>query len=249
MAFREIVLHCSRTEIVDRQYGPSGEPQPNEARLMLASIDELRSGSDRFEAQLDADERTRAERFRFESDRERFLLGHGFLRETMATALDLAPSAIRYRRGPHGKPFLEGHSACFNFSDTKDAVLVGFTDGVDIGIDLETMTRRVDHDAVAGHYFTEEEVAVLQALDGDPRKRRFLELWTRKEAVLKASGVGIMEDLKEMRVLDGSNSMRASHPEFVSMAAGAYHVRTFLIGDAHIASVAAPVPLGVTWLR
>jgi phosphopantetheinyl transferase len=249
MAFREIVLHCNRTELIDRQAGKLDQPRTSEARLWLASIAELRTRSDEFAALLDPDERARAERFRFDADRERFVLGHGFLRETLATALELAPSEIRYGRGTHGKPFIEGHSAGFNFSDTKDSVLVGFTKGVDIGIDLETMNRRVDHDAVAGHYFTEEEVAILQALDGYPRKRRFLELWTRKEAVLKASGVGIMEDLKEMRVLDGSNSMRASHPEFVNMAAGAYHVRTFLIGEAYIVSLAAPVPLDVTWIR
>jgi 4'-phosphopantetheinyl transferase len=249
MAFLEIVLHCSRTELVNRQAGKSDHPRTSEAKLWLATIAELRTRSDDYADLLDPDERARAERFRFDADRERFVLGHGFLRETLATALELEPSEIRYGRGTHGKPFIEGHSVRFNFSDTKDSVLVGFTKGVDIGIDLETMTRRVDHDAVAGHYFTGEEVAILQALDEHARKRRFLEFWTRKEAVLKASGVGIMEDLKEMRVLDGSNSMRASHPELVNMAAGAYHVRTFLIGDAHIVSLAAPEPLDVTWIR
>ncbi|MBK8226300.1 MAG: 4'-phosphopantetheinyl transferase superfamily protein [Flavobacteriales bacterium] len=249
MASLEIMLHCSRTERMDRQAGKPDQPRTGEAKLWLASIAELRAASDRYKALLDPDERIRAERFRFEADRERFVLGHGFLRETLAAAMGIAPSEIRYGRSTHGKPFIEGHSARFNFSDTKDAVLVGFTERADLGIDLETMTRRVDHDAVAGHYFTEEEVVALQVLDGPARKRRFLELWTRKEAVLKASGVGIMEDLKEMRVEDGSNSMRASHPEFVSMAASAYHVRTFLIGDAHIVSLAAPVPLDAIWLR
>ncbi|MBK6774278.1 MAG: 4-phosphopantetheinyl transferase family protein, partial [Flavobacteriales bacterium] len=56
------------------------------------------------------------------------------------------------------------------------------------------MSRRVDHLSVAEHYFTPEEIAVIaSSADG---KRQFLDFWTRKEAVLKASGVGIMDDLK-----------------------------------------------------
>ena len=127
MAFLEIVLHCSRTELINRQAGKSDHPRTSEARLWLATIAELRTRSDDYADLLDPDERARAERFRFDADRERFVLGHGFLRETLATALELEPSEIRYGRGTHGKPFIEGHSVRFNFSDTKDSVLVGFT--------------------------------------------------------------------------------------------------------------------------
>jgi 4'-phosphopantetheinyl transferase len=124
----------------------------------------------------------------------------------------------------------------FNLSDTKDAVLVAVAHQP-IGADVETLDRRTDHDRVADHYFTPGEVAdIRKATDG---KHRFLELWTRKESVLKASGVGIMDDLQHLEVHLPVNRMTISHPEFVRMAAAEYHVRTFTGGSKHVVSLAS----------
>ncbi len=132
--------------------------------LHFATLAQLRPRAEEFNNLLDPVEQDRAERFRFAHDRERFVLGHGFLRSILGSYLRRDGSLIRLARGPFGKPYLERKDLHFNFSDTKDAILVAFATGHDIGADIETMAREVDHAAVSEHYFTAPEVrAILEA--------------------------------------------------------------------------------------
>lgn len=243
-----LTLNCGPVERIawpSALGGPTtGRPT---VRLWVASLRGLRPAMERFRAALDESELERAGRFRFEEDRERFIAGHGMMREVLGGALSADPASLRFERGPHGKPFLPGAGLRFSFSDTKDAVLVAISPDMEIGVDLETFSRRVDHDAVAGHYFTGDEVRSLSGLAEPERKRGFLELWTRKEAVLKATGVGIMEDLRNLSVLGPTSRMRITHPELLRMAEPLYQVRSWIIGDLHIASLAAPRAQPVEW--
>lgn len=228
---RELVVHCTGPEpLVDRD-GADG------VQLTFASIEGLLPRLAELEALLDDEERAKAARFRFEHDRERYIVGHAMMREVIARHLDAEPRELRFARAEFGKPYVQGSRLGFNFSDTKDAVLLAVSADHEIGIDVETMSRTVDHRAVSEHYFTTEEVADINAADDD--KRRFLELWTRKEAVLKASGVGIMEDLRVLRVDAPRNTMRIAHEEFLRLAASEYHVRTWHLGEGHIISLAS----------
>jgi 4'-phosphopantetheinyl transferase len=189
---------------------------------------------------LDTGERARAERFLHEVDRERYIFGHGLLRVLLGRYLNRPPGSIMLQRGEFGKPFLAGHPIHFNLSDTKDAVLLAVATEP-IGADIETMDRRTDHKSVAGHFFTPREVgSIAGTADG---KRRFLELWTRKEAVLKASGVGIMDDLHSLEVGEAHNTMTIVHPDFVRLAAPEYFVRTIHVGAEHVVSVASASPI------
>ncbi len=239
MEGRVLTVHCSTPE--NAVWGPTAPTEPpaeGSVHLWFAQLAQLQHHLSHYHELLDPVEMERAERFRFRQDRERFILGHGVLRELLGRYLNRDGSLIRFARGPFGKPYLERKKLQFNFSDTKDALLIGFTTGQEIGVDIETMARDVDHTAVSEHYFTTHEIAdIRKAADG---KRRFLELWTRKEAVLKASGVGIMEDLRVLRVDDAHNVMTIEHESFVKMAATEYHVRTWHVGGDHIVSLALP---------
>lgn len=250
MESRELRLSCAATDRVDWPRPGEGDARYDaDARLVAATLSELRGLRQQFESILDEEEKDRAARFRFEPDRERFILGHGMLREILGRVLKMDPATLRFSRGAYGKPVALGGDLHFNFSDTKDAVLVGLSTAGELGVDLETMERRVDHVAVADHYFTTNEVAVLNGGEGDQRKRRFLELWTRKEAVLKACGIGLMDDLKELSVLDGHNALRITHPGFMHVAAPAYHLRTWQLGDSHLVSLATAAHANVVLAR
>lgn len=238
---RALIVHCA---------GPSEavisttEPLAGDDQLAIwtASLSDLRPSATSYLPTLDRQEHERMERFRFDADRERFLLGHGLLRALLGRYLHTPPERIRFKRGRFGKPYIEGSAIDFNLSDTKDAVAIAIGRRQDIGVDIETMSRKVDHEAVGQHYFTNEEVdAIQRARDG---KRQFLEFWTRKEAVLKASGVGIMDDLRVLRVDEPVNRMTISHEAFIDMAAPAYHVRTWHVGPSRIVSLASARELG-----
>ncbi|MBK7087058.1 MAG: 4'-phosphopantetheinyl transferase superfamily protein [Flavobacteriales bacterium] len=156
--------------------------EKNAVHLWFATLEELVPQASVLEALLDDEEIARADRFRFAPDRERFVLGHGLLRSLLGRYLNADGAALRIQRGPFGKPFLDDTELRFNLSDTKDALVLAVAWDHELGVDIETMTRRADHEAVAHHYFTPDEVARIQAAGSDElvAKRCFLVTWTRK---------------------------------------------------------------------
>jgi 4'-phosphopantetheinyl transferase len=238
---RPLVVHCHPTAVlpVSARIEPGNLPSGT-VHLWFATLDALRPRMEALRELLDPVEQERMARFRFEHDRERFVLGHGWLRELLGVYLKRDGSLVRIARGPFGKPYLERKDLRFNMSDTKDAILIGFASGLEIGVDIETMARTVDHGAVSKHYFTPAEIRVIESA-GDQARKRFLEFWTRKEAVLKASGVGIMEDLRVLRVDGEVNNVMIDHEAFGRMAAPEYHVHTWSAESGHLISLAIPV--------
>lgn len=235
---RPLTIHCEGPSVIAREVHVRSAPATERIDIWIATLAELRSNAAQYRTWLDPSEVDRMQRFRFDEDRERFLLGHGYLRWIMGQYLGYPPHAIPFERGAYGKPFISGSDLRFNLSDTKDAVAVACSPTLDLGVDIETISRRVDHEAVSQHYFTPEEIDDMAAAK-EP-KRRFLEFWTRKEAVLKASGVGIMDDLRVLRVDGKTNELIIRHQAFKDMAASAYHVHTWHWGSDHIISLALP---------
>ncbi len=239
MEGRRLTLYCSDTEVARWSSPAAVHASPEHVQLWFAELSDHLAQLDQLRELLDKEEVARAERFRFEHDRQRFIIGHGLLRQVLAQRLNARPSDIRFSRGAHGKPYIPEAGFHFNFSDTKDAILIAVCHGAELGVDVETMARTVDHMAVGEHYFTPEEVADIH--DTSDPKRRFLELWTRKEAVLKASGVGIMDDLKVLRVNTPEQIVEPAHEQFRRMAADQYHLRTWSLGSDHIISLATSI--------
>ena len=263
---RTLVLHCT-TIATPQRTAIVGASAADHVLVHFATVADLLPRILDLSALLDKHEQDRAERFVHAIDRERYVLGHGYLREVLGSATGHAPEAITFQRGRFGKPTIDGSALHFNFSDTKDAVLVGIAHH-ELGVDIETMARRVDHERVAQHYFTPEEIAAIQeagaragagagalSVRAQSRtgaaalgaKRMFLDFWTRKEAVLKASGVGIMDDLRALRVDARRNEVRIAHDDFVRMAAPEYHVRSFAIGEEHLVSLATAMPSALSF--
>ncbi|MCB0766345.1 MAG: 4'-phosphopantetheinyl transferase superfamily protein [Flavobacteriales bacterium] len=241
MATRSLLIHCMETDTREVLRVEPPLLAPNACLVHFATVNELRPRYEMLRALLDDEERARAQRFKFAVDRERFELGHGWMRELLAHYTGVPGKHITFVRGRFGKPSLSRKDLCFNLSDTKDAVALAVCSTMELGLDLETMERRVDHEAVSAHYFTPEEQALI-GHSNEP-KRTFLEFWTRKEAVLKASGVGIMDDLRSLRVDEALNKLTIQHTEFMAMAAPEYHVRTWRMQGYHLISVATPRPL------
>ena len=237
---RSLELHCEGPVLLSPADAlPLTAPSDGRVHAWYAPLDRLDPFRSAWVEHLDPNERDRAERFRFARDRRRFELAHGLLRTILGHYLGRPPRSLAFERGPHGKPALTTGGLEFNLSDTKDAVLVGISSGQAIGADIETSDREVDHLAVGDHYFIPDEMEAIRAA-GEGSKERFLLYWTRKEAILKASGVGIMEDLRSLRVDLPFHSARITHPEFMRMAAPGYHVMSLQASPTHVISLAMP---------
>ncbi|WP_426661866.1 4'-phosphopantetheinyl transferase family protein [Rhodanobacter aciditrophus] len=112
----------------------------------------------------------------------------------LAAYLGIAPAEVRLVTGEHGRPALDpclGDALDFNWSHSGEQALVALARGIAPGIDLEQRRTRANALEIAQRFFTAEEAAWLGTLDEAARRAAFLELWTAREAVLKALGRGL----------------------------------------------------------
>nr|HRC87001.1 4'-phosphopantetheinyl transferase [Thermoanaerobaculia bacterium] len=117
---------------------------------------------------LDPEEQTRADRYRFDVHRRRFIVGRGFQRVVLGAYLGLAPERIRYDFGPKGKPALADGSGRgglqFNLSNSEELALLGITRNQELGVDVEHLRPLSDLEALAERFFSRRESEVLLAL-------------------------------------------------------------------------------------
>lgn len=140
---------------------------------------------------LGNDERARASRYPREGDRRRFTVARGLLRTIVASYLGLAPSALQFAHGSHGKPVLVGPDLTFNLSHSGEVALFAIARGRRVGIDVEHVRADVAVESLARRFFSGHEVAMLESLERRRRPAAFYRAWTSKEAYLKARGVGL----------------------------------------------------------
>ena len=165
---------------------------PGEIHLWRASLDDpvRLSGA---EAVLSRDELFRAGRFARVRDRERFISAHGALRMVLGLYLASDPQSLEFRTGPMGKPALVQTftDLRFNLSHSGDLALIAVTRGREVGVDVERVHRDIEFDPIVEHYFDPTEAWDLRTAPPHERVGKFFDLWTRKEACVKAEGSGL----------------------------------------------------------
>lgn len=142
---------------------------------------------------LSDDERARADRFHDAKARIAYIGARSWLRRVLALYTPIPPLQIRFAETAFGKPFLANggpdHPIDFNVSHSAELVIVAVTAGMAIGVDIERI-RPISAELVVG-CLAPREYASLSALAPALREESFIRCWTRKEACLKAIGVGL----------------------------------------------------------
>jgi 4'-phosphopantetheinyl transferase len=153
---------------------------------------------------LSEDERARHARFHFAEDRQSYLAAHALTRSVLGPLAGAPPRELRFVIGEHGKPALcaagDGEPIEFNLSHTRGLVACAVARGRAVGVDVERIDRRVDIDQLSRSVFSEGERAELMRLAGDEKRLRFFQLWTLKEAYIKAVGRGLSLPLRAISV-------------------------------------------------
>jgi 4'-phosphopantetheinyl transferase len=174
----------------------------NDLHVWLANVPAARAHLAEFMAVLAPEERERAARFRFEQHRERSQIARGMLRLLLARYIEQEAGALRFTYNAHGKPELPGAGVHFNTSHSGDYVVVGFTRTGAVGVDIEQVRGDIARrDEIAQRHFAPGEQAQLSALPERERARAFFDLWTRKEAFVKARGDGLFSGLDQFETL------------------------------------------------
>lgn len=159
---------------------------------------------------LDAGEKSRADRFRSDALSRRWAIARAGLRSALASHCECSPSKIEFADGEFGKPELKGRIAQtgikFNLSHSGNMAVVAVAHEIDIGIDIEHKKRINDWSSVAGRFFSPRENNQIRRLDQSRRLDAFYDCWTRKEALIKATGEGLSAQLDEFEVSISSGS-------------------------------------------
>jgi 4'-phosphopantetheinyl transferase len=156
-------------------------------------------------ALLSAEEQARADQLRFAEHRQRFIVAHAALRQILAARLDLPPAQIRFSKNAAGKPKIDPAGALtFNLSHSHQGAVVALASERRLGIDLEYRVRKISVNSML-RCFSADEREQLAKLDTVALQQAVLTAWVRKEAYVKALGVGILAALEHFSVDIGSD--------------------------------------------
>jgi 4'-phosphopantetheinyl transferase len=176
-------------------------PGRGEVALWFVSLQEPNSTIEAAASILSPEEMRRADRFRFPLHRNRFVLAHAALRHILGIHTGCTGSSIDFTISPHGKPSLVNRNKGgtgeiqFNLSHSEDLAVVAVSFGSILGVDVEQVREMPDWPQMARQFFSDPEIAAIERVPSHEASTMFLRFWTRKEALLKAMGTGLQDDL------------------------------------------------------
>lgn len=213
-------------------------------RVRLIETDRLLPRLAEFMSLLSAEERERAARFAVDHARRNFVVTRAALRMWLSQELGVSAQAITFRYDAKGKPFLDGGGgsvATFNVSHSGDRSLIALANSVRVGVDIERVDDGRDLCAIARACWSPPEQKILDRADPREAARLFYRIWTRKEAVLKASGQGITGGLQTPDVSAGLPEESSPHGFAVPLAQATWHVADLFPASGYAGALAVEV--------
>lgn len=236
-ARRATLVRMDLRFVFDRALPAGDWPQLAHAGVLVGLI-EARAWQPWFadaHALIDDRERERAGRQRRAQDRETLTLAYAMHRLLLAQVLHIPPAAVALGRDDLGCPRLADGALHTSLSHAQDWVAVAIAAGGPVGIDLEPAARAPELPDIAARICHPSEAAALAGLDAQERAAELLALWVRKEAFLKAEGIGLAREMADFQAADGDRLPSASVP-------GEYmHVRMVEAGPGCVVAIAGPV--------
>ena len=182
---------------------------------------------------LSADEHERANRYYREKDKHRFMVSRIILRVLLSRYLSADPQQLAFEIGENKKPRVKGNSSLhYNVSHSGNIVLIGIASSA-IGVDVEKPDTNIHYTDIMGISCSQNEIDHVN--NAQYPLQTFYTLWTRKEALLKATAKGIDDDLKFVPSIDGIH-----YPSVKTIGSATnWLVNTFKIDHEHLGSIAA----------
>jgi 4'-phosphopantetheinyl transferase len=193
---------------------------------------------------LDDEERQRAARYGHEPSRQQFIVSRAMLRTLLGRYLGQAPQTIRLASGPQGKPVLPSpEGVYFNVSHTQGLALIAIARLGEVGIDVEQARHCPTYLDMAERFFTPAEAAALRSLPEGRRIEAFFHVWTRKEAFLKALGLGLAHGLERFEVaVPPSEPVRILHIDGDPVAGARWSLLELAPARGYVGALAIETP-------
>jgi len=193
---------------------------------------------------LSKDELLKASRFLHPKDHDSFICRRTALRLLLSRYTNISPPEIEFIAGKNKKPELrsESNKLRFNVSHSGELILIAISD-TEIGVDVERIETGFNYTDILKHSFSEHEISrIQQAAD---TREQFFRLWTRKEALTKASSKGLDDELRDIPCLDGWHSIN----EGLIGLKGNLQVKSFNIDHEYMGSIACQDELKLNYLN
>lgn len=187
----------------------SWKTEISDVQVFQFSVDRFSDFIHRFPLLIKEEEYTKSNRFYHSADAKRYLLSRVMCRLLLAKCNPgLLVEELAFSKGRFDKPFLKLQEnfkyqmPFFNWAHSNDLLVIALANR-EVGVDVEYI-REFDWEMILENTFNNNEIQFLQT--GKVAHDDFFVLWTRKEAVVKAAGIGLNEDLNNFSVLDGDNN-------------------------------------------
>jgi len=190
-----------------------------------------------YETCLSVDERSRADRFHFPHDRRRYIVARATLRHLLGKQFNRSPQAIEFCYGEYGKPSVVSDDAgsCnfhFNISHSGELALCALGGSHRVGIDIEKLKPIQRLDGMIQRCLSKKEL--MQVENAPDPTHAFLQLWTCKEAYLKAIGLGLSQSMQTVEV-------EITPPKFIRVpkdCAGGWQLHPIEVPETYVSALA-----------
>ncbi|MDP9079354.1 MAG: 4'-phosphopantetheinyl transferase superfamily protein [Bacteroidota bacterium] len=182
---------------------------------------------------LTDEEKARADRFYRQRDRERFIVSRGALKHILGKYSGQSASTIEFGIGENKKPYVKSQGTLnlqFNLSHSEDALLLAVSNFA-IGADVEYINLNFSFSEVLEDNFSNAEIAYINEINS---ASRFFRIWTRKEALTKATAQGLDGDLRLLPGLDGVHQIQPG----IIASNNDWLITSFNLNDNYTASIA-----------
>jgi 4'-phosphopantetheinyl transferase len=204
----------------------------DEVHIYRVCLADERTRIQEFQALLSPEEQSRADRYARKQDRDRFVISKGSLRVILSKYTGIAPLGLQFDTGMRKKPVVRNNQPVFfNVSHSSDWALIAISTK-EVGVDIEWINPNFNFTGIVQEYFSSAEAKHLAVHNS---ALAFFELWTRKEAFLKATGQGIGE------YLTFTPSLTGIHPLDQQLYGNDrdWNISSFMFNDDYICAVAS----------
>lgn len=220
------------------------EISQNQVHLWHCRFDANKQCMETFKRILSEDEKQKAGRFKFNIHRERSIISRGVLRTLLGRYLEKKPSELEFGYTAHAKPYLKNEGSLrFNVSHSGNRAVFGFVHGGEIGVDIEKVKSDFEVMDIAQNFFSSDEIRTLQALPEEQKVEGFYRCWTRKEAFIKAKGMGLSFPLTSFSVSLDADKAELLRTEWAAAEKKEWKLFTFIPAKNYL--VALSVGAGV----
>jgi len=215
----------------------------NEVHVWVAKLDQSQHIRSDLIRTLSEDEITRANRFRFEQDRNHFVVARGVLRDILSRYLQQPPDTFEFETNAYGKPMLlkpvNGRNLNFNVSHSGAYALYAVIYDRQIGIDIEQIRHDFGGEEIARRFFSPHEVDSLLSLSTTQQNQAFFACWTRKEAFIKAKGKGLSIPLDQFDVeLRPTEPVRLLETKWDTEETSRWSLKSLFVAKDYAAAIA-----------